>query len=101
MMVISPLSPIKVAPPPTLGLRELSRLELGIADLVPRRAVRMVVCDAGEGLELTSLLSKAGLDAEQGTSFLAKIVGFIKEKAGEEIFSQITEKIPALKSVLG
>ena len=28
----------------------LSRLELRAADLLPRRSVRMVVCDGGEGL---------------------------------------------------
>jgi hypothetical protein len=56
--------------------------------------------DAGEGIELTSLLQNAGLDAEQGTSFLGKLVGFIKEKAGDDIVQQIAEKIPALKSVL-
>ena len=65
----------------------LSRLELGIADLVPRRAVRMVVCDAGEGLA-----QRAAERLERlGYSDVAVLEGGVRAcaDAGYELFSGV------------
>ncbi len=65
----------------------LSRLELSIAALVPRRSVRMVVCDAGEGLA-----EKAAAKLEQlGYGNVAVLEGGIRAwaDAGLELFSGV------------
>jgi len=73
----------------------------GLLGSLTKMASSAIGGDAGEGLEIAGMMKSAGLDTEQGTSFLSKMVEFIKEKAGDQIVDQITEKIPALKSVLG
>lgn len=65
----------------------LSRLELRIADLVPRRTVRMVVCDSGEGLA-----QKAAERLERlGYSEVAVLEGGVQAcaDAGYELFSGV------------
>jgi rhodanese-related sulfurtransferase len=65
----------------------LSRLELGIAALVPRRTVRVVLCDAGDGLA-----ERAGERlARHGYADLAILQGGIAawREAGYELFSGV------------
>jgi len=56
---------------------------------------------AGDGVELAAALGGAGIGAEKAGPFLGSLMGFIKEKAGDSVIGQITEKIPALKDALG
>ena len=65
----------------------LSRLELMIEDLVPRRSVRMVLCDAGDGLAERA----ASRLAEMGYTDIACLEGGIEawRVAGYVLFSGI------------
>ena len=68
-------------------LLPLSRLELRIADLVPRRSVRLVLCDGGEGLS-----ERAGARLGQlGYSQMSVLEGGIEAwaEAGYELFSGV------------
>ncbi len=64
-----------------------SRLELRIADLVPRRSVRVVLCDGGEGLADRSAERLAGF----GYTDVAVLDGGVKAWAGSgyEVFSGV------------
>jgi rhodanese-related sulfurtransferase len=63
----------------------LSRLELAVADLVPRRATRMVICDGGEGLAERAAARLEGF----GYSDVAVLAGGVGawEQAGYVLFS--------------
>ena len=65
----------------------LSRLELVIADLVPRRTARIVLCDGGEGLAERAAERLAGF----GYGDVAILAGGIRAwaEAGFELFSGI------------
>ncbi|MEE8396943.1 MAG: rhodanese-like domain-containing protein [bacterium] len=65
----------------------LSHLELRVAELVPRRATRIVLCDDGEGLVERAAERLAGF----GYSNLARLAGGVAgwREAGFELFSGI------------
>jgi len=73
----------------------------GLLGSLTKMASSAIGGEAGEGLEIAGVMKSAGLDTEKGASFLSKLVEFIKDKAGDQVVNQITDKIPALKSVLG
>lgn len=54
----------------------------------------------GNGLELGTILSKAGIGSDKFGDFVETIVDFIREKAGADVLDQIFEKVPMLKSLL-
>ncbi|TWU03113.1 DUF2780 domain-containing protein [Neorhodopirellula pilleata] len=57
--------------------------------------------NAGGGLELASALSAAGIDADKLGPFITTIVGFLKERLGDDVVDQILSKLPMLKTLLG
>ncbi len=62
----------------------VSRLELGIADLVPRKSVRMVLCDGGEGLAAIAAERLAGWGYENISILEGGAPGW--EAAGNVLF---------------
>jgi hypothetical protein len=56
---------------------------------------------AGDGAELLDKLKGLGITSEQGTKVVTMLVSFLKEAVGPELIDELTEKIPALKSLLG
>lgn len=57
--------------------------------------------NAGGGLEIASALASTGVDSSKLGPFIATIVDFIREKAGDEVVDQILSKFPMLKTLLG
>jgi hypothetical protein len=56
---------------------------------------------AGDGAELLGKLKGLGITSEQGAKVVTMLVSFLKEAVGPELIDELTEKIPALKSLLG
>lgn len=54
---------------------------------------------SGESIQLLERLKGLGLSSDQIGSFVTMLIDFIKENVGEEMLQQITDKIPALKSL--
>ena len=45
------------------------------------------------------MLSKAGLDLEQGGSFVTLLVGFLKDKLGGDLLGKVLELVPGLSDM--
>jgi hypothetical protein len=56
---------------------------------------------AGDGAELLGKLKGLGITSEQGAKVVTMLVSFLKEAVGPELVDELTEKIPALKCLLG
>ncbi len=56
---------------------------------------------AGGGLELGAALSASGIKSDQMGGFVSMVIGFLKEKAGDEVMDQILAKFPMLKTLVG
>lgn len=54
-----------------------------------------------DGAELSAVLSKLGIDQEQGAKMVQMLVDFLKEKVSPETVEQLSESVPALKAFLG
>lgn len=55
----------------------------------------------GSGLELGAALAGAGISSDKLGPFLSMIVGFLKDKVGDEVMDQVMAKFPMLKTLLG
>ena len=56
---------------------------------------------AGGGLEMASALASTGIDADKLGPFISTVVGFLKDKLGDDMVDQILSKFPMLKTLLG
>ncbi|SMP46033.1 Protein of unknown function VcgC/VcgE [Neorhodopirellula lusitana] len=57
--------------------------------------------NAGGGLEMASALASTGIDAEKLGPFITTVIGFLKEKLGDDVVDQLLSKLPMLKTLLG
>lgn len=63
-------------------------------------AAGMMGGDAGGIMETVSKLQNAGLDLDQAKSVGEEVVGFAKEKAGDEAVEGILSSIPGLDQIM-
>ena len=54
----------------------------------------------GQGASLVGALQALGLNPDQLAGFAKTVLGFIKDKAGQEVVDQLLAKVPVLKSLL-
>lgn len=72
----------------------------GLLGQIAGMASKVLGKDVSGGIELGTSLTEGGLPKDKIASFIALIVNFIKQKAGDEVMNQILAKFPMLKVLL-
>lgn len=57
--------------------------------------------NAGAALSVMTLLKQTGLDSDQGSKLATMLFEFVKNAVGPELTSQLLDKAPELKKILG
>ena len=60
------------------------------------QAASMLGGDLGKAAGVLDIFNKAGMDTEKGGSFLSMFVDFVKDKVGDELWSNIAAYIPGV-----
>ena len=65
------------------------------------KALSAVGVEGGAALGIVGMLSQTGLGAKQVTEFVPMFVGYLKDKAGAGMVTQLLGKVPELKQLAG
>lgn len=72
----------------------------GLASMVTAGLGSVMPGEAGDIMKTLSSLQAAGLDSSQVKNIGDEVIGFAKEKAGDDLVSQIVGQVPGLDKIL-
>lgn len=56
---------------------------------------------AGGAMDVMGLVQKSGLDISQAGGLVQSLMGFLKDKVGDDLIANLLDKVPAIKKLLG